>query len=205
VGRWLPKAAEKYKVSANLEDYVAVPVTIMPSDLPNRNGVGFPLKELTAFNPNPYVKQLGYETWTGSPTFEEHQNDDYTKAKGVVFSTALVKLPRSEGNLYKVVALCGFDRTKDSDLYNQVKAGKRTSYSMGAWCEDYECSICGKRHSQGTCEHASVNNPQFEIFETPQGPKLGYYNAIGICGFEVSSVKDPAFISATNEYLIKLG
>jgi hypothetical protein len=204
IGRWLPKAAERYKISANLEDYVAVPVVIMPSDLPNRNGIAFPLKELTAFNPNPYVKQLGYETWVGSPSFEEHDNEDYTKAKGVVFSSALVKLPNSVGNLYKVVCLVGFDRTKDSELYNLIKSGKRQSYSMGAWCEDYQCSICGKLHSEGTCEHASANNPKFEVFETSKGPKLGYYNAIGICGFEVSSVEDPAYLSAQNEYLIKL-
>lgn len=202
IGSWLPLAAEKYKVSSNLEDYVVVPVCIMPSDLPNRNGIAFPYKQLLSFNPNPYVKRVAYKTWEGSPTFLEHDNEDYEKAKGVIFAVTMTAIAGAEGNIHRVICLCGFDRTKDEDLYNKIKSGKLSTYSMGSFCEDYRCNICGKTYGQGGCEHVSVNKPEFKVYQTKDGNKLAYYEAIDVCGFETSAVSDPAYISAQNSYLL---
>lgn len=204
VGSWLPIAAEKYKISPKLEDYVCVPVVIMPSDLPNRNGIAFPYKELVSFNPNPYTKRAAYQTWEASPTFYEHNNSNYEEAKGVIFAVTMAPIHNSAGNLHKVICLCGFDRTKDSKLYNRILKKEISTYSMGAYVENYVCSICGKGYDQGGCSHVSVNNPTYRTFETKEGPKLAYYEAVGVVGFETSAVETPAYVSAQNEYLLAM-
>lgn len=203
VGDWLSLAAEPYQISSKLEDYICVPVIIMPSDLPNRNCVAFPYKDLTSFNPSPYVKQVSFRTWEGAPTFYEHQNDDCTKAKGVVFGVTMTKIPNSIGNLYKVIALCGFDRTKDQTLYTRIQNKQLSTYSMGALVDDYVCNICGVTFDQGGCNHVDLNNPRFQTFDTKDGPKLAYYDTKGMCGFEVSAVETPAYISAQNDYFLQ--
>jgi hypothetical protein len=204
IGNWLALAAEQYKISPKLEDYICVPVIIMPSDLPNRNGVAFPYHALTSFNPNPHVKRVAYQTWEGAPTFYEHANEDYEKAKGVVFATSMSPIKNSVGNLYKLTTLCGFDRTKDTQLYNRILRGDLTTYSMGAYVDDYVCSICGTSFEAGGCNHVDINNPSFTVFDTKHGKKLGYYETVNVCGFEVSAVETPAYVSAQNEYLLKL-
>lgn len=204
IGSWLPIAAEKYKISAKLEDYVCVPVVIMPSDLPNRNGIAFPYRELVAFNPNPYVKKAAYQTWEGACTFYEHNNQNYEEAKGVVFAVTMVPIEGSQGNLYKLVTLCGFDRTKDAKLHSRILKKELSTYSMGAYVNNYLCSICGKGYDEGGCNHVSVNDPTYRLFETSEGPKLAYYEATEICGFEVSAVETPAYVSAQNEYLLAM-
>ena len=202
VGSWLPMAAEKYKISSNLEDYVCVPVVIMPSDLPNRNGIAFPYKELVSFNPNPYTKKIAYQTWEAAPTFYEHKNDNYEEAKGVIFAVTMSPIQGSQGDLYKVVCLCGFDRTKDAKLYSRILRKELSTYSMGAYVDNYVCSICGKGYDQGGCKHVSINDPTFRTFETEHGSKLAYYEAVGVAGFECSAVETPAYISAQNNFLI---
>lgn len=202
IGTWLSLASEPYQISPNLEDYVLVPVVIMPSDLPNRNGVAFPYKDLTAFNPNPYIKRVSYQTWEGAPTFYEHNNSDYTKAKGVVFSVTMTPIINSVGNLYKVTTLCGFDRNKDLELFSKIATKRLSTYSMGAFVDDYVCNICGTTFEQGGCKHVDINNPQFQIFDTQEGRKLAYYETKGMCGFEVSAVETPAYVSAQNDYLL---
>lgn len=204
IGTWLPMAAEKYKISPKLEDYVCVPVVIMPSDLPNRNGIAFPYRELVAFNPNPYTKSIAYQSWEAAPTFYEHSNSDYTQAKGVVFAVTMVPIKNSAGDLYKVVCLCGFDRTKDANLYTRIQKKELSTYSMGAYVGNYLCSICGKGYDEGGCRHVSVKDPTYRTFETEHGPKLAYYEAVEVCGFEVSAVETPAYVSAQNEHLLSL-
>lgn len=206
IGSWLPLAAEQYKLSPKLEDYICIPVVIMPSDLPNRNGISFPYSSLVSFNPNPYVKRVAFKTWEGSPTFYEHDNEDYTKAKGVIFAVTMSPIVGAEGDVHKVICLCGFDRTKDENLYNRIKSGDLTTYSMGAFCDNYSCSVCGTKYDQGGCEHLQganfINNPVFKTFPTRYGNKLAYYQAEGITGFETSAVEDPAYVSAQNSFLI---
>ena len=195
--KFLPLAAKEYRISANIDDYVVVPVTMFPSDLPNRNSVAFPYDELMKFN----VEQgmPAYKTWRGKPTFSEHDHNDYTKAKGIVFDVYMKPMKDVVGDIYKVIALCGFDRTKDPELANAIATRRRTRYSMGASLDSVECSICGMHSTRSnprntTCGH--VQRGKITMFETSQGLKPSYYLARGISGFELSSVGVPAWAAA---------
>lgn len=195
----LPYFAEKYRISADLKDYVIVPVIIMPSDLPNRNVIAFPYEELIAANPD--VGMLGYQTWKFKPTFVEHKNNDYTKAKGVILESSLRPIKGAVGSrgtpLYKVLNLCAFDRRRDPGLVNSILTGERQSYSMGAMTSYFTCSICGAMHHKRgeiRCEHISLDKPVMR--KMPDG-KLIYLKAHNFVGFETSSVKVPAYHSAT--------
>lgn len=196
---WLPFAAEPYQISAELADFVLVPQIIMPSDLPNRNGVGFPFRELTRFNTD--AGTLSYRTWKGKPTHVEHQNQILDAAKGVVFDASIRRITRASGDVWKVMCLCGFDRKKDPYLANQILTGERPSASMGAYVRDYACTICGTLHSKGGCEHVKHGKPEYKIF----AGRLAYLEAVDPMGFEISSVQTPAFVSATNPHKFMLG
>ena len=190
---FLPFFAELYNISAKLEDYILVPTVLMPSDLPNRNAQAFPFSELVKADAE--SGQIGFETWGRMPTFIDHNNKDHTKAKGIIFSSTMRPILGAAGDLYKVVALLGFDRTRDPMLANSILTGERPSYSMGAWAREFACSICHAKHTskhQG-CEHISLAAPRMKEFDG----KLSYLQAKGIKGFETSSVSRPAFFSAT--------
>lgn len=190
---WLREASKTYNISDDLKDYVIVPVKIFFSDLPNRNGVAFPKSELLKFNPE--YGCIGAKTWVGKPTFLEHNNSILSNAKGVIFDTTIKPSVGMKGGLVDVINLCGFDRTKDPQLVNQILSGKLHCYSMGAYSDDFQCSVCGKLISKGGCEHCSLTNPKFEVFNG----KLGFANVINPVGFETSCVETPAFLSATTD------
>jgi hypothetical protein len=198
---WLPFAAEQYNISSDMRDYIIVPVIILPSDIPNRNMVAFPFLELTKFNVA--AGMLTYMTWKGKPTFLEHMNMDPTQARGVVFDVSIRQMSKSS-MISKVVALCGFDRNKDSSLVDMIVDGRREYYSMGAMIESYSCSVCGGNSNSRrdlkelTCgtRHIDKKLGKFKSFELQEGNILGHYNAHGITGFEVSSVSWPAWPSA---------
>ena len=135
---WLSGAAEKYNISPNIEDYVVWPVPVVTSQLPNRNSQAFILKSLTEFEPT--IGRRRYQTFIGKPTHQEHANDDITAAKGVNLDASLVKVPNYK--LAKVVVLSAFDRTKDRDLVKEMLKNKTNSFSMGATCTTFQCSIC---------------------------------------------------------------
>jgi len=191
--KWLPFAAEELNISKNLHDYVIVPTSIMPSELPNRNGVGFPYEELSRWNGD--TKCLAYQTWRGAPTYLEHANDILKNAKGVILATSLRPLSNYVGNFWHVVNLLSFDRNKDADLVSQILAKKRTSYSMGAYVRDYECSICAKTVKGGGCDHVKRGQAKYSLY----GDKdLAYFRALEPVGFETSSVAVPAYFTADN-------
>lgn len=205
VQSWLPMAAEEYAISPNINDYVVVPVIIAPTDLPNRNSVSFPYETLIKFNPR--QGRLNYKSWVGKPTYTEHNHFKLEEAKGIVFDTYMTKLNHAKGHIHKVVALCGFDRTKDRELATQILKGQRKSYSMGAFVSQYECSICAEVSKPGKlnteCGHVIRGRPKF--IETRRGLVPTYLLArIGIEGFEVSSVGTPAWYSATNSQLFDM-
>lgn len=190
---WLPFASKTYQISPDPKDYVAVPVIIMPSDLPNRNGVAFPLQELIRWDPE--VGRQSYKTWKGMPTYSEHDNEDYTKARGVIADSLLRKLVGfNNGKLWKVLLFLTFDRSKYPDVANRILTGQTNSYSMGAWVQDYECSMC--KSTLGRCHHLDVKEPH-RIRE--YGQEIAFRNAIGIRGFECSEVATPAYISAISD------
>lgn len=190
---WLPAAAEEMNISPNLKDYVLAPVVIMTNDLPNRNQVAFPYEELTKFNVE--LGDLAYRSWRGKPTFKDHVNKDHTKALGVVFDVGMRKMKNAKGNVWKVIALCGYDRSRQPVLANSI-VSKPSSFSMGAFCATYKCSICNNEFEPNReCEHVKLGRPDFRIYDN----QLAYYDACGINGFEVSHVESGAFYSAQTE------
>lgn len=195
---WLPAAAEELNISPNIKDYVVVPTVSMPSDLPNRNKMAFPLEQLTGWLPD--IGMPMYQSWIGMPTFYEHNNSDYTKAKGIVFDCKMVKMKGANGDIWKVLKLLGFDRTRDAILANSILTGERTCYSMGANANDFSCSVCGSLNSKGMCEHLSPVGKQAigpNPFKEFSGV-LAFYNVLNPKGFEVSSVATPAYVSASS-------
>lgn len=86
----LPFAAKELDISADPKDYMLYVVPIMYSDLPNRNGFGFPLQELIRWN-----VELGcqaYKGWAGMPMYQEHKSEDHKKACGIVIDTSLRRI-----------------------------------------------------------------------------------------------------------------
>lgn len=189
VRSWLPFAAESYNISAKLEDYVITPVTIFYSDLPNSNLAAFPYSELTAWNAQ--AGNIAYKTWKAKPTFVEHANHDHTKAKGIILDTALRKAEEYAGDLYRMILLAGWDRSRDPDLANKVSGP--AGFSMGAWVNDYTCSICAASLRNGGCKHIT---PRRGITQQVVGNNLTYRIAHGVTGFELSLVQVPAFRQA---------
>ena len=127
---WLPYAASAYRCSPDIKDYVLVPVVAMPSDLPNRNGMGFPLMELRAWSTD--AGMIAYQTFKGKPVFVEHQNSDPTKAIGVIADTSLTVIRGfGDGKLWKLLLLLAIDRTKDLSTAGRVLKREVNTYSMG--------------------------------------------------------------------------
>jgi hypothetical protein len=195
---WLPFCAPHYQISPDPKDYILTPVIVMPSDIPNRNGVGFPLRELIAFNPD--LGMQAYKTWKGKPTHYEHQNNDITKAYGVIADSFLKPLKGwAEGRVWKVMLLLAFDRSKHADVAEKIATGEFNSYSMGAWVGSYSCSYCGAE--VGKCEHLDKNRPG-QMYEL--NGRMVFRNCHDICGFECSSVGTPAYISAISDHVMHL-
>lgn len=192
---WLPAAAEKLNISSQLRDYVIVPTVSMPSDLPNRNGMAFPFEELSGWVPD-HGRPM-YETWIGKPTFVEHNNSDHTQAKGIILDCRMSKMKGVAGDIWKVLKLLAFDRTRDPILASDILSGRRTCYSMGANASDFRCSVCSSLNSQGGCEHVNPPSVTFRNFKEFNGV-LAFNNVLNPVGFETSSVVTPAFLSASN-------
>ena len=191
---WLPFCAPHYQISPRVEDYLVVPVIIMPSDLPNRNGVGFPLRELVKFMPE-YGMQA-YKTWKGQPTHREHANSDVTKAYGVIVDSFMKPMTgHGQGKVWKLLQLLAFDRQKHPELTSLIDSGEENSYSMGAYVDSYTCSYCGS--DVGKCGHINAKMPGPAFYELDN--KLVHKNVRGIKGFETSSVHDPAYVSAISD------
>lgn len=198
--RWLPVAAESYNISPNIKDYVLVPVIAIVSDLPNRNGHAFSRKTLASWTMD--RKQVMAHTFTGCPTHVEHQNQDPTKAKGIILSSILKSMPGAQGDLIKNVQLLAFDRNRDPALANAILSGERKSYSMGALTRDYRTTCCGALATKGGCEH--LQNPNGGKIVRLKDGRLGYWQTVDPSGFECSSVKVGAYTSATNPKYINM-
>ena len=123
-----------------------------------------------------------YQSFIGKMTTIDHVNDNPIHAKGVIFDASLHYVPKYD--IWKVMLLCGFDRTKDPDLVQDILNKKRKCYSMGALVDAFKCSVCGRdQHCQ--CTKGSIVNG-----------KLVYQQCIGTNYIESSSVEDPADVTA---------
>lgn len=196
---WLPRAAEEYQISPNLNDYILVPVPSLISELPNTNGDAVTGRELTRFLPD--VGMLAYQTWRGKPTHVEHANKDITKARGVIFDVFLRRLPNFNGNHFKVIKLLGFDRTKDPKLCQGILDRKINTYSLGMYFKAYQCSLCGTVVTQNSNNACSHTWPRKKTYKTPDG-RLVYRKCINIVGFETSVVADPAYSVANSDIIL---
>lgn len=202
---WLPFAAEVLDISPDFSDYIIVPVEIIISDLPNRNGVAFPAEELLRFLPQ--EGRQSYRTWEGKPTCLEHKNNiaKGDPAKGVIISTALRQMTTATAPFMRLMHLMGYDRRKDPWLADQILTRKRTGYSMGSSCATYTCSICNAdmRETGGNCAHISVSSPEnkyrsLKLF----GDRLAFPQSRFVRGIEVSSVQNAALQSAYQPNLL---
>lgn len=197
VNVWLSKAAEIYNTSKDIRDYVIVPVPVNITELPNTNGDGFSKAEWLRFNPD--QGKLAFQTFKGKPTFIEHANKDYTKARGIIFDSHLSPLVGFRGNHAVLSLLLAFDRTLEPERCRRILSGELNTYSKGTTYKAYECSICGRLvtpKARNFCEHTAFNVP---TRLDPRSGRLAYRNCLLLTGFECSSVDDPAFACAATE------
>ena len=198
ITNWLPFAAKQYDLSNDIRDYFFVPVITIPSDLPNRNGVAFPLKSLVEFSVEDGMQ--AYKTFKGKPVHYEHKNDVPKEAYGVIADAFLRKMDNfGNGKVWKLLELLAIDRTKYPTIAQKILDGEMNSYSMGAWVTNYTCSYCGA--ALGKCEHL---HPKQALDFYEKDGKLVFRNVHGIKGFETSIVATPAYsIAASDSLLLK--
>lgn len=184
---WLPAASKPYKISPHERDYLLMVTPLIYSEIPNRNGVAFPTKELSAFVPD--EGRRAFETWRGKPVHIEHDSEDCSKAIGVIIDTSMTPVTTmGQGNVWKIMALIAIDRTKDSNHARLMWERKRNCFSMGAMVNQYSCGYCGA--GEGRCNHINLKRP-LDFYTI--GNRLVYRKVHGIRGFEHSSVADPAY------------
>jgi len=173
---WLQGAADTYRLSPDINDYLFTEVGIVTTGVPNRNLHCFPYDEVTYFDPR--FGQFVYKTFVGKPTYSDHKNTDFLKAKGVHFDATMRKVPG--WNIWKIHVLLGYDRTKDPYLVKAIEKGERRGYSMGAWVSYFLSSATGQ------IENGS------QTMKYPKGSvvngRLVYSNCAGVEFFETSSL-----------------
>ena len=195
---YLPFAAKELSISADPKDYILWPVIIMLSDLPNRNGVGFPLKELVKWNIERGCQ--AHKTWLGQPLCEEHNNavlEGKDPAYGIIVDSYLSPmLGFANDKIWKLTIMLALDRTKKPELTRRVLDGSLNTVSMGAWTSSYLCSYCTKEI--GLCDHL---NPKAAFdFYSYRAPDNSDHIISRLCtnpvGLETSLVSTPAYTQA---------
>lgn len=193
--RVLASAAEYYDLSKDIRDYFMVGVPIIWSDLPNRNGIAFPLSELVAWHKKKGC--MAYQGWKGQAVRVEHDWDG--PAIGLIADVAMRRLTGFHNDrLWKVVTLLAIDRTKNVKTASAIESGQRNTYSMGCLVGRHTCSYCGAK--MGECTHLDPKAP-VNFYELNN--KLVYCNVHDIDAEEVSSVADPAYGVAVSEVRLR--
>ena len=203
---WLPFAASTYHISPRIEDYVIKNMPICPSDLPNRNGVAFPIQELVKYQPPPIARQV-YKAWQGCPVHLEHDNEDCTKAYGVILDSVLTPVKGyGNGKNWKVMGLIAIDKNKYPDIAQKVLNGEINTGSMGALADRFSCSVCDQEATEKTfmnCSHiSSTQNVNWKLVDHEGQKKLAYLNAHGLSPIEYSMVSDPAWAPALSDQFV---
>lgn len=199
---WLPFAAQKYKLSPRISDYLIVSTLICPSEIPNRNGIAFPTAELAMFRLPP-TNRLVWEAWKGCPVCLEHNNENPEEAIGVILDTSFQKVAGyGGGKVWKVMGLLAIDKTKNPEIAQKVLDGRINTYSMGALVDYFTCGYCGTECSDRyTCAHIRstkvVNWNKYRDFDG--STHLSFLNAHGIQPIECSVVADPAWAPALSD------
>jgi len=199
---WLPFAAKLYNISPKIEDYIIVSTLVCPSDIPNRNGIAFPVSELAKFQPPP-INRMSYKAWQGCPVHLEHDNEVHERAYGVILDASLHKVQGyGDGKLWKVMGLLAIDKNKNPEVAQQVLTGQINTYSMGALVDYFTCGYCGQECSgTRTCGHiTSTQNVNWKKYRDFDGSThLSFLNAHGIQPIECSIVADPAWAPALSD------
>lgn len=202
---WLPFAAKTYKISPNIEDYILMVYPICPSDIPNRNGIGFPLQELTRFQPPP-VSRMAYKAWTGTPLHYDHQNEVHEEAYGVILDSSLHKITGyGGGKLWKVMGLIGLDRKKRPQMAERVLDGDINTGSMGALADKFTCSVCGVEMTKDqSCHHLDPNSDiDWQEVRGAEGRRrIAFRNAHFLSPIEYSLVESPAWVPALSDHIL---
>lgn len=202
---WLPFAAKLYEISPNIEDYIIISVPICPSDLPNRNGIGFPIAELTKFQPPP-VSRMAYKAWAGTPLHYDHVNEIHKDAYGVVLDASLHKISGyGNGKLWKVMGLAALDKTKYAKMARRVLDNEINTYSMGAMVDSFTCSYCKEPFSEKSyCSHLNPKNDidWQSVRDHDDSQHLAFRNAHGINPIELSLVESPAWTTALSDHIL---
>jgi hypothetical protein len=204
---WLPFAAKTYKISPNLSDYVIVNMPMMPTDMPNRNGISFPLEELIAYQPPPMNRQV-YKAWTGCPVHLEHDNEDHTKAFGVVFDTSLRQIKNyGGGKHWMVYGLIGVDKIKNPEIAEKVSKGILNTSSMGCMADSFSCAVCGAEAHENpalNCPHiTSTKDVNWRLVSYENKTHIAHLRAHGLSPFEHSIVESPAWAPALSDVVLQ--
>ena len=196
----LKYAASTYKISRHPEDYVLIPIPAIIADVPNRNGVAFSSRGLAEFSPllgMPYFK-----SWTGKPTFDEHQSSQMDAAKGIIIDS-IMNTVRNRPGFYKTTFLASYDRSKDPNIYDDIVSGRSRAYSIGAHVLTYKCSICDAESDTRNVRCPHIGSSKIVLYESPDG-RLAYREAWNPIGTEISRVKSPAYITAVADILAQI-
>jgi len=204
---WLPFAAKTYHISPRLADYVVATIPLCPSDLPNRNGVAFPIAELVKYQPPPMNRQV-FKAWAGCPCHLEHDNEDCTKAVGVIFDTSLRQIKNyGDGKHWAVMGLVGIDKLKCPELAQRFLTHQINTGSMGAMADSFTCAVCGAEASENhftNCPHiTSTKDVNWSLVDHMGVKKIAYLNAHELSPIEYSWVADPAWVSCLSEVILK--
>jgi hypothetical protein len=191
VNAWLPAAAKVYNTSPDIRDYVMVPTPALITDLPNTNGDSASLTELLQFKPK--LGMQAYKTYKGKPTFREHDNQDHTKARGIILDAYLKPLRGFRNNHAKLILLLAYDRTRDPEICNRILSNECNTHSVGFYYTSYTCSYCGHTTHQDTmltCSHTRLGRKPYL-----KDGQIVYRWCHDSTGFECSQVENPAYVS----------
>ena len=182
----LPFVSKAYALSADPADYFFRPIPLFLSELPNRNGIGFPAAQLVRWSVEGGCQ--AYMTWKGKPMHVEHQDQNPLDAIGFIPDVAMVPLKGyGDDKLWKVIALSAFDRTKH-EVCPRIETKDHNTFSMGCVVDDFYCSYCGAE--VGKCRHIDSKAQGVQLYEL--NGRLVYKLVGGIMGKELSAVDDPA-------------
>jgi len=197
---WLPFAAEKYHTSPDIKDYTIVELFSVVASIPNRNLDCMGYNELTSWRS--LHGRPCYATFIGKPAHKDHDNQDDTKAKGIIFDASLVPFAKARNGqtIWAVKILKGFDRSKDARLAKLVQQRNRIGHSMGCLVERTQCSLPFCRFiSDGvtTCDHIQGGAGKGAIVRN----FLVSESLIDFAYVEDSSVEDPANVVSLTDYI----
>lgn len=145
----------------------------------NQNYDGFPSDEL----------KTAAHTFLGKPVFVNHNNDDPTRARGVVVGARYVE----NGDDKYIEVLQEVDRIRFPKLAKEIEDGGLDSVSMGTEAGHTICSACDNKATDLTdmCDHVLFHKGQ-KVAGKDGEPVLVYEKCYKLGFFELSYVFDPA-------------